>query len=113
LRSLYQSFLSRRFAVLRSIVSKKVTELLGEALRGARMSMYSIRRFFVREREIERENYICSSHLGLIRWRTGTPQEIETIRDEPSDRKHVFLPQELDHCESPRSKEMTVTTADM
>jgi hypothetical protein len=66
----------------------------------------------MRERE-ERENYICSSHLGLIRWRTGTPQEIETIRDEPSDRKHVFLPQELDHCESPRSKEMIVTTADM
>jgi hypothetical protein len=35
----------------------------------------------MRERERERENYICSSHLGLIRWRTGTPQEIETIRE--------------------------------
>jgi hypothetical protein len=41
-------------------------------------------------RERERENYICFSHLGLIRWRTGTPQEIETIRDESSDRNHVL-----------------------
>jgi hypothetical protein len=42
------------------------------------------------QRESERE--ICSSHLGLIRWRIGTPQEVQTIRDEPSDRDHVLLP---------------------
>jgi hypothetical protein len=38
-----------------------------------------------RERERERES-ICSSHLGLIRWRVGTPKKIETVCDEPSDR---------------------------
>ncbi len=31
-----------------------------------------------RERERERERYyICSSHLGLMRWRIGIPQGIE------------------------------------
>jgi hypothetical protein len=29
------------------------------------------------ERERERDIYSCSSHLGLIRWRIGTLQEIE------------------------------------
>ncbi len=37
-----------------------------------------------RERERGRErDYICSSHLGLIRWRIGTCQKIETICDKP------------------------------
>jgi hypothetical protein len=53
-----------------------------------------------REREGERERdreiyrgYIRSSHLGLTRWRIGTPQEIEAIRDEPSDKYQFFVPQ--------------------
>jgi hypothetical protein len=33
-----------------------------------------------RERERERvRDYICSSHLGLIRWGIGAPQETETV----------------------------------